>query len=106
MEWSLTRQPAQEGASGGNSVKGCMFKETKDETFLRSHSVTAKCNSCQATGPTHVDQACDTLNFLFAYCCGSYWFCYSAMKTKDFNCKNALHKCSSCQATIGTYNAC
>ena len=85
---------------------GCLAKETKDESFFRSHSVYAKCTSCSSTAPTHVNQNCSLLNCLFGYYCGSYWFIYSSLKNKDLNCKNAEHKCASCGTTLANYSAC
>ena len=88
------------------AAKGMMFKETKDDSFFRSHAVYANCSSCNKAGPTHVDTSCSLINCLFAYCCGGYWFLYMIHKDHDLTCKNAVHKCGGCGKNLHNYTAC
>ena len=86
--------------------KGIMFKETKDETYFRSYSAHTKCKNCSHEGPSHVDHQCNLTNFLFAYCCGGWWFLYMIYKNHDLNCKDAHHKCAGCNKVLYEYKAC
>ncbi len=81
-------------------------RSTGTTTFYRSFSVFAQCPKCKTQGPTNTSQACNILNCVFACFCGGYWSCYTAYKTKDYNCTNTVHKCGSCGEVVGEYNAC
>lgn len=81
-------------------------RNTGNSTFYRSYSVFSHCTSCKKEGPTNTSQACNILNCVFACFCGGYWSCYTAYKTKDYNCTNTVHKCGSCGVVVGEYNAC
>ncbi len=81
-------------------------RSTGTTTYFRSFSVYATCSKCKSSGPTNTSQACNILNCVFACFCGGIWSCYTAYKTKDYNCTNTVHKCNSCGETLGDYNAC
>ena len=88
------------------AAKGLMFKNTTDTSYFRSMSVHAKCKNCSHEGPSHVDQSCSLINCLFGYCCGGWWFLYMIYKNHDLNCKDAHHKCGSCNKPLFEYKAC
>ncbi len=76
------------------------------QTFFRSYSVYATCPSCKTSGPTNSAQSCSIMNYCFFCYCDCCWLCYTISKRKDFNCTNTVHKCGSCGALVGEYNAC
>lgn len=87
------------------TVDGFLFEKTSDSTFFRSHSVFYKCQYCMYEGPTYVNQSCNVLSVGFFLISHTLWCAVDALKTRDFNCTDATHYCSSCGRVLYYYKA-
>ncbi len=70
---------------------------------LRSYPVFTEC--CGGA-PTSVTNSCNTINVIFCLFCEGCWFLHKACNTKDINCCDATHVCTTCGKTKGNYSAC
>ena len=73
---------------------------------LRSYSVLIKCPQCSKEGATTIALSWNIVTCLVAYFCSPCYCCWADYKRKDWNCYNAAHNCTSCNAYIDTYSSC
>ncbi len=70
---------------------------------LRSYPVFTEC--CGGA-PTSVENSYNCVNLITCVLCNPCWFVHQACKTKDMNCYDARHSCTTCGKVRGEYSAC
>lgn len=73
---------------------------------FRSKVVFTTCQHCNHTGQTDVQAFWSVKNYLCCYYCGWYWRCMQLIRGKQFDLRDATHKCQKCQKVISNYEAC
>lgn len=87
-------------------VKKCCCFESIPGLQYRTTVVFTKCPHCSHQGPTDVDAGWSIKNYLCCYYYRPCWGCWQLVKGKDYNLKDAVHKCGSCKNVISSYEAC
>ena len=74
---------------------------------LKSSPAFLICPNCNMLGASKTDQKLSASNFCCGICFGPIiWLAFQAIRGKDINCYDAIHKCSKCGVNLKNYSAC